>query len=217
MARAVRRRNAGYQRMDQDDVRASLTSLTGLFAEALAGAPADQLHASLKLAITRRLRQGLHTTEVYGAWLEARWVLELHFADEPLALELLDEMESTVTQQLREGVQLRATPAQWPAQEVRMLRRTLGRAMVALELLEETAGHQLEHPLPKAALTRRERDILTSAAAGLTNERIAEGLNLSPATVRTYLSRAADKLGAVNRVHAVSVGVSLGIVSPNHG
>ncbi len=51
-------------------------------------------------------------------------------------------------------------------------------------------------------LTDRERDALRLAEDGLSNKRIAERLGLSPGTVRNYLSDAAGKLGAANRVEA---------------
>ncbi|GAA3718135.1 response regulator transcription factor [Sphingomonas cynarae] len=51
-------------------------------------------------------------------------------------------------------------------------------------------------------LTDRERDALRLAEDGLSNKRIAERLGLSSGTVRNYLSDAAGKLGAANRIEA---------------
>lgn len=51
-------------------------------------------------------------------------------------------------------------------------------------------------------LTDRERDTLRLAEEGLSNKAIADRLGLSPGTVRNYLSDAAGKLGAVNRIEA---------------
>ena len=51
-------------------------------------------------------------------------------------------------------------------------------------------------------LTDRERDILRLAEEGLSNKDIARRLALSPGTVRNYLSEAASKLGASNRIEA---------------
>ncbi len=194
--RAVRRRAAGYQRVDANELRLSLTRLTSLFADALAGGSTDEAHAHLRHALAKRMRQGLHATELYGAWQEVRMVLELHFADGSPAVVLLDELEATVVDQLREGVPLRAVPTPWPAQEVSTLRRALDRATVTLELLEDAAGQRSRRPFPKVALTRREREILTLASAGLTNDRIGEALGLTPATVRTYVSRGDREAGS---------------------
>lgn len=51
-------------------------------------------------------------------------------------------------------------------------------------------------------LTDRERDALRLAEEGLSNKDIARRLGLSPGTVRNYLSDAAAKLGAANRIEA---------------
>lgn len=51
-------------------------------------------------------------------------------------------------------------------------------------------------------LTDRERAVLRLAEEGRPNRDIAEALNLSPGTVRNYLSEAAQKLGAANRIEA---------------
>jgi two-component system response regulator DesR len=51
-------------------------------------------------------------------------------------------------------------------------------------------------------LTDRERDALRLADEGLPNREIGLRLALSPGTVRNYLSEAAGKLGAANRIEA---------------
>ena len=51
-------------------------------------------------------------------------------------------------------------------------------------------------------LTDRERDVLQLAEQGTPNKEIGERLHLSPGTVRNYLSEAASKLGAANRIEA---------------
>lgn len=51
-------------------------------------------------------------------------------------------------------------------------------------------------------LTERERAALRLAEEGLPNKEIARRLGLSPGTVRNYLSEAAAKLGAANRIEA---------------
>ena len=51
-------------------------------------------------------------------------------------------------------------------------------------------------------LTERERACLRLAEEGLPNREIAAALDLSPGTVRNYLSEAAQKLGASNRIEA---------------
>lgn len=55
---------------------------------------------------------------------------------------------------------------------------------------------------PVSPLTDRERGVLQLAERGYTTPKIAASLELSPGTVRNYLSIAAQKLGASNRVEA---------------
>ena len=55
---------------------------------------------------------------------------------------------------------------------------------------------------PANPLTERERGALRLAEEGRSNRAIAAALDLSPGTVRNYLSEAAQKLGAANRVEA---------------
>jgi two-component system response regulator DesR len=78
-----------------------------------------------------------------------------------------------------------------------------GRA-IAPELLE-AVWDALPDPL-----TDRERDILRLAEDGRSNRDIAAALDLSPGTVRNYLSEAAQKLGAANRVEAGRIARSNG-------
>jgi two-component system response regulator DesR len=59
-------------------------------------------------------------------------------------------------------------------------------------------------------LTERERSVLRMAEAGDSNKAIGEALGLSPGTVRNYLSEAAQKLGAGNRIEAGRIARSNG-------
>lgn len=55
------------------------------------------------------------------------------------------------------------------------------------------------------SLTERERAVLRLAAEGRSNRAIASVLDLSAGTVRNYLSEAAQKLGAANRIEAARI------------
>jgi two-component system response regulator DesR len=55
---------------------------------------------------------------------------------------------------------------------------------------------------PADPLTDRERAVLRLADEGRSNKEIGRALSLSPGTVRNYLSDAAAKLGAANRIEA---------------
>jgi two-component system nitrate/nitrite response regulator NarL len=54
------------------------------------------------------------------------------------------------------------------------------------------------------ALSQREREILRLLADGRSNHEIAKALFIAPDTVRTYIRRAMEKLGATTRTEAVA-------------
>ncbi len=62
-----------------------------------------------------------------------------------------------------------------------------------------------EKARPTVELSPREREIVVRAAAGATDKEIADDLDISVATLRTYWVRVRDKLGAVNRTHAIAL------------
>ncbi|WP_205698861.1 pyruvate, phosphate dikinase [Conexibacter sp. SYSU D00693] len=63
---------------------------------------------------------------------------------------------------------------------------------------------QPDAPATETPLSDRERDILRGMVAGRSNREIAEELVLSPETVKGHVARILRKLGAANRVEAVS-------------
>jgi DNA-binding NarL/FixJ family response regulator len=63
-------------------------------------------------------------------------------------------------------------------------------------------------------LTDREREVVTLAAEGLTNEEIATQLVISPATAKTHVSRAMVKLRARHRAELVVCAYESGLVRP---
>lgn len=65
-----------------------------------------------------------------------------------------------------------------------------------------------------AALTEREREVLTLVATGLSNDDIADHLVVSPHTVKTHLNRAMTKLGAHDRAQLVIFAYESGLVRP---
>jgi len=54
-------------------------------------------------------------------------------------------------------------------------------------------------------LTERQRQILTEAAYGFLNKHIAEKFGIAEETVKNALVSIYDKLGALNRTHAVVI------------
>jgi DNA-binding NarL/FixJ family response regulator len=64
------------------------------------------------------------------------------------------------------------------------------------------------------ALTTREREMMTLAAHGLSNDQIAERLFLSPLTVKTHINRAMMKLDVRDRAQLVVLAYQTGLVRP---
>ncbi|MEU8608149.1 response regulator transcription factor [Actinoplanes sp. NPDC048791] len=63
-----------------------------------------------------------------------------------------------------------------------------------------------------AALTTREREVVTLVASGLSNEDIARELVISPLTAKTHITRAITKLGVRDRVQLVILAYEEGLV-----
>jgi DNA-binding NarL/FixJ family response regulator len=84
-------------------------------------------------------------------------------------------------------------------------------------LVAEFASRAKErHPAAELdAITQREREVMALVADGLTNDEIARKLYMSPATVRTHVSRAMTKLGVRDRAQLVVLAYETGLVRPN--
>ncbi len=65
----------------------------------------------------------------------------------------------------------------------------------------------------RAALSPRERQVLTRVADGRSNEDIAAEFGVTVDTVKTTVRRMRVKLGAGNRAHAVHLGWRRGLLS----
>ena len=70
---------------------------------------------------------------------------------------------------------------------------------------EAESAPLLRQEAPK--LTPREREVLGLVADGNTSDTIAAILNIAPRTVEAHVTNAATKLGAHNRVHAVTMAI----------
>jgi DNA-binding NarL/FixJ family response regulator len=66
-------------------------------------------------------------------------------------------------------------------------------------------------------LTEREREVMSLVATGLSNDEIAERLVVSPATVKTHVSRTMGKLGAHDRAQLVVFAYESALVTPSRG
>lgn len=76
------------------------------------------------------------------------------------------------------------------------------------------AGPALRAHPSLGLLTEREREIVGWVATGLSNDDIGAALVVSPATVRTHVSRALVKLGARDRAQLVVIAYQSGIPIP---
>lgn len=92
------------------------------------------------------------------------------------------------------GYLLKDTPADALAAAIRKV--AAGGRAIAPELAE------LAWDAPANPLTTRERAVLRLADEGRSNKEIARQLDLSPGTVRNYLSEASAKLFAASRIEA---------------
>jgi DNA-binding NarL/FixJ family response regulator len=84
-------------------------------------------------------------------------------------------------------------------------------------LLTEFATTTATPPIPDGTLddlTTRERELMTLAAHGLSNDQIAERLFLSPLTVKTHINRAMMKLAVRDRAQLVVLAYQTGLVRP---
>ncbi|MFL5913495.1 MAG: response regulator transcription factor [Gaiellaceae bacterium] len=95
---------------------------------------------------------------------------------------------------------------------VDVIRRVVAGERVAGIDVGSSGDALLSRKLREHGLTRREYDILRRVAMGETNPEIAAALGLARNTVKTYLQRAMEKLGARNRVEALARANQLGIL-----
>jgi DNA-binding NarL/FixJ family response regulator len=94
-----------------------------------------------------------------------------------------------------------------------LLAPTITRRLVERFVHAGTGGSAPHRDL--AALTPREREVLTLLAGGLSNPELAAALHLSEATVKTHITRILTKLQLRDRVQAVVVAYETGLVTPN--
>jgi ATP/maltotriose-dependent transcriptional regulator MalT len=67
-------------------------------------------------------------------------------------------------------------------------------------------------PAAAALLSRREREVLTLVAGGLSNREIAERISVSHHTVHRHVANIRHKLGSGSRAAAVAEAVRLGLL-----
>ncbi|MER6564073.1 response regulator transcription factor [Streptomyces sp. NPDC001027] len=92
-----------------------------------------------------------------------------------------------------------------------LLSPTATKGLIARVLAHPSPG-DLVDPVRLAALTPREREVMTLVATGLSNDEIAERLFVTPVTAKTHANRAMTKLGARDRAQLVVIAYETGLV-----
>jgi two-component system, NarL family, response regulator LiaR len=81
--------------------------------------------------------------------------------------------------------------------------------------LQRSARLSSEAPVAQEPLTEREVEVLTLVARGLSNQAIAEKLQISERTARTHVSNILDKLHLENRTQAALYALREGLTRPS--
>jgi DNA-binding NarL/FixJ family response regulator len=82
-----------------------------------------------------------------------------------------------------------------------------GQKRIPPDIAAELAEHAMDDEL-----TGREIDVLKLVAAGNGNKQIADQLSIGEATVKSHVTNILSKLGANDRSHAVTIGLTRGII-----
>lgn len=84
--------------------------------------------------------------------------------------------------------------------------------VVAAKVLKSLSHGTEEEKPGEGLLTKREIEVLRTAASGLSNKDIAQNLNLSSRTVQAHLSNIFNKLNVGSRTEAIIVAFKQGII-----
>jgi len=82
-----------------------------------------------------------------------------------------------------------------------------GSKRVSLDVAEQLANN-----MAASTLSEREIEVLRLAASGHSNKRIAGALSISEDTAKGHMKNILEKLGAVDRTQAVTLGLKRGII-----
>ncbi len=83
-----------------------------------------------------------------------------------------------------------------------------GRRVAVVVIIRQVRAHGLAPAGQAGELTRREREVVSLVALGLTSPEIAEKLCISTATTRTHVRNSMAKLGARTRAHLVAIALA---------
>jgi DNA-binding NarL/FixJ family response regulator len=208
----------------QPVVRAGFTALLeGERDLHVAGAAAGG-DATLDLAVRLRPDVVLVDLDLPGGGLEAMRRIHDHPASSEVRVVILaaHDRDDDLFAALRAGAAGFLLKSSEPAELVQAVRAVAGgdallSPSATRRLIAEFAA-QPQPQIPTAEqldeLTAREREVIGLVAAGLRNDEIAERFVISPATVKTHVSRSLRKLDARDRAQLVAIAYQLGIVRP---
>ncbi|GAA0980457.1 response regulator transcription factor [Acrocarpospora macrocephala] len=131
------------------------------------------------------------------------------------------EEDETVLAALRAGANGFLSKAAGPAELTAGINEVAaGGGALSAAAAAALIGHVTEQPAVTvdaamadrfAALTPRERDVVSAIASGLDNDQIAATMFISPYTVKTHANRAMAKVGARDRAQLVAFAYRAGI------
>jgi DNA-binding NarL/FixJ family response regulator len=147
-------------------------------------------------------------------------VADPRLADTRVVMLTTFELDEYVFEALRAGASGFLIKDTEPADLLRAIRvAARGESLLSPTVTRRLINEFAARPSPRWAphpnmgsLTDREREIVGLVAEGLSNDGIAERLVLSPATVRTHVSRAMMKLDARDRAQLVVFAFQSGLV-----
>jgi DNA-binding NarL/FixJ family response regulator len=100
-----------------------------------------------------------------------------------------------------------------PAALAQAVRRAANGETVLAATAQSTLIGRVRSPASAPTLSTQELAVLNHAAQGRTNAAIGTSLHISETTVKTYLSRAFEKLGVSDRTSAVRRAIELGLIN----
>ena len=152
--------------------------------------------------ISMPVLDGIHAT---------RQIVDLGLRARVIALTSLED-DCTFHDALRAGVAgfLLKTSSRGEIMQVHLGESMLSPSLITRVLTNYERGHRPSKMVRE--LPEKDQELLRLIAQGLSNLEIAEKLSLSPATVKSYVSRLLTKLGARDRAQLVILAYQNGLV-----